>query len=61
MNKNCYTIQISIQQEDNMTNTVGTANKLCKFSSSVSKNGIFAHDGRSVSIFRLNTDDCINP
>jgi|GEM_PF-589923 hypothetical protein len=44
-----------------MTNTVGTANKLCKFSSSVSKNGIFAHDGRSVSIFRLNTDDCINP
>ncbi len=43
-----------------MINTVGTA-KLCKFSSSVSKNGIFARDGRSVSIFRLNTDDCINP
>lgn len=46
-----------------MTNTVnvGTANKLCKFSSSVSKNGILTYDGRSVSIFRLNTDDCINP
>lgn len=48
-----------------MTNTVDTANfilnKQCKFSSSVSKNGIFTYDGRSVSIFRINTDNCINP
>lgn len=29
-------------------------NKQCKFSSSVSKNGIFSICGRSVSIFRTN-------
>lgn len=44
-----------------MTNTFGTAGKLCKFSSSVSKNGIFTYYKRSVSIFSLNTDECINP
>lgn len=37
---------------------VGTANftlnKQCKFSSSVSKNGISQFYGRSVSIFRIN-------
>jgi len=48
-----------------MINIVDTAiitlNKQCKFSSSVSKNGILVCDGRSVSIFRINTDNCINP
>lgn len=38
-----------------------TLNKQWKFSSSVSKNGILVFDGRSVSIFRISTDDCINP
>jgi len=37
------------------------SNKQWKFSSSVSKNGIFVCNGRSVSIFRISTDDCINP
>jgi len=48
-----------------MTHIVDTAkitlNNRCKFSSSVSKNGTLVCDGRSVSIFRINTDDCINP
>lgn len=48
-----------------MTHTVDTAkftlNKQWKFNSSVSKNGILACDGRSVSIFRISIDDCINP
>lgn len=45
-----------------MNSTIDTANltmnKQCKFSSSVSKNGIFSFYGRSVSIFSINTDDC---
>lgn len=45
-----------------MNSTIDTANyimnKQCKFSSSVSKNGIFSNDGRSVSIFSINADDC---
>lgn len=45
-----------------MSNTIKTANFVLneqyKFSSSVSKNGIFSIDGRSVSIFSINTDDC---
>jgi len=48
-----------------MTHIVDTAkitlNNRCQFSSSVSKNGILVCYGRSVSIFRINTDDCINP
>ena len=44
-----------------MNNTFGTAkfilNKQSKFSSSVSKNGIFANDGRGVSIFSINADE----
>lgn len=38
-----------------------TLNKQCKFSSCVSKNGILVFDGRSVSIFRISTDNSINP
>lgn len=45
-----------------MHSAINTANfimnKQCKFSSSVSKNGTFSNDGRSVSIFSINTDDC---
>lgn len=48
-----------------MIHIVGTSkftlNKQCKFSSCVSKNGILAFDGRSVSIFRMSTDNSINP
>lgn len=48
-----------------MIHTVGiakfTLNKQCKFSSSISKNGILVFNGRGVSIFRINTDDCIYP
>lgn len=43
-----------------MNNAVRTEkfilNKQSKFSSSVSKNGIFTNDGRSVSIFSINAD-----
>jgi len=38
-----------------------TLNKQWKYSSSVAKNGILHFDGRSVPIFRISTDDCINP
>lgn len=48
-----------------MAHIVGTAKvalkKQLKFSSSVSKNGIFVYDGRSVSIFRIGINDCIKP
>ncbi|NLP27533.1 MAG: hypothetical protein GX370_01930 [Clostridia bacterium] len=38
-----------------------TLNKQCKYSSSVSKNGISSFDGRSASIFRISTNYSINP
>ena len=38
-----------------------TLNKQWKYSSSVAKNGVLYFDGRSLSIFRISTDDCINP
>ncbi|MEL7647655.1 MAG: hypothetical protein AAGU76_06150 [Sedimentibacter sp.] len=47
-----------------MTNTIVAADftfsKQSKFSSSVSKNGIFTLYGRSVSIFKISAD-CMNP
>jgi hypothetical protein len=36
-------------------------NKLCRFSSSVAKNGNSYVNGRSASIFKIDTDYCINP
>lgn len=48
-----------------MTHIIDTAkltlNNRCKFSSSVSKNGILVCYGRSASIFRISTANCINP
>ncbi|MDF2984539.1 MAG: hypothetical protein K0R50_49 [Eubacterium sp.] len=46
-----------------MANVVGTimTNKQWKYSSSVVKSAILGFDGRSMSIFRISTDDCIKP
>lgn len=48
-----------------MAKVIGTnmvaLNKQCKYSSSVSKNGICSFDGRSASIFRISTNYSINP
>lgn len=48
-----------------MVNVVGTfgfvLNKQWKYSSSVTKSAISDFNGRSVSIFRISTDYCVNP
>lgn len=38
-----------------------TTNKQWKYSSSVQKSAILGFNGRSASIFRINTNYCINP
>ena len=48
-----------------MANIVGTVRVTCKkileYSSSFTKNGMSAFNGRSASIFRISTDYSINP
>jgi hypothetical protein len=46
-----------------MANIVGivTVNKQWKYSSSVTKSAILGFNGRGASIFRINTDCCVNP
>lgn len=46
---------------DIVGNVKFTVNKKWKYSSSVSKNGIYHFDGRSASIFRISIGYSLNP